>query len=93
MLIHFCLSMGEPCEYLDPYEFVNDENIYRDIDNILSTSFHQLQIWNRRNLGNGSDTLSGFQLFGCGLAAGTCAKLVCHPLDVVKKRFQVMTRT
>ncbi|KAH9765761.1 mitochondrial thiamine diphosphate carrier 2 [Citrus sinensis] len=23
------------------------------------------------------------------LAAGTCAKLVCHPLDVVKKRFQI----
>ncbi|XP_047957611.1 mitochondrial thiamine diphosphate carrier 1-like isoform X6 [Salvia hispanica] len=25
----------------------------------------------------------------CGLAAGICAKAVCHPLDVVKKRFQV----
>lgn len=35
------------------------------------------------------DGLSSFQLFLCGLAAGTCAKLVCHPLDVVKKRFQV----
>ncbi|GLT61028.1 hypothetical protein SLA2020_337640 [Shorea laevis] len=23
------------------------------------------------------------------VAAGTCAKLVCHPLDVVKKRFQI----
>lgn len=33
--------------------------------------------------------LSSFQLFLCGLAAGTCAKLVCHPLDVVKKRFQI----
>ncbi|KAI4311152.1 hypothetical protein MLD38_036070 [Melastoma candidum] len=35
------------------------------------------------------DALSSFQLFLCGLAAGTCAKLVCHPLDVVKKRFQI----
>ncbi|KAK4770912.1 hypothetical protein SAY87_031444 [Trapa incisa] len=35
------------------------------------------------------DGLSSFQLFVCGLAAGTCAKLVCHPLDVVKKRFQI----
>ncbi|KAG6428151.1 hypothetical protein SASPL_112400 [Salvia splendens] len=35
------------------------------------------------------DTLSSFQLFLCGLAAGTCTKAVCHPLDVVKKRFQV----
>ncbi|KAJ7955076.1 Mitochondrial carrier protein [Quillaja saponaria] len=34
-------------------------------------------------------SLSSFQLFLCGLAAGTCAKLVCHPLDVVKKRFQI----
>lgn len=32
---------------------------------------------------------SSFQLFLSGLAAGTCAKLVCHPLDVVKKRFQI----
>lgn len=36
-----------------------------------------------------SDSLSSFQLFLCGLAAGTCAKATCHPLDVVKKRFQV----
>ncbi|PIN01445.1 Mitochondrial solute carrier protein [Handroanthus impetiginosus] len=35
------------------------------------------------------DALSSVQLFLCGLAAGTCAKAVCHPLDVVKKRFQV----
>ncbi|GER52206.1 mitochondrial substrate carrier family protein, partial [Striga asiatica] len=35
------------------------------------------------------EALSSFQLFACGLAAGTCAKAVCHPLDVVKKRFQV----
>lgn len=34
-------------------------------------------------------SLSSFQLFLCGLAAGTCAKAVCHPLDVVKKRFQI----
>ncbi|XP_010548933.1 PREDICTED: mitochondrial thiamine pyrophosphate carrier 1 [Tarenaya hassleriana] len=38
---------------------------------------------------NPDDSLSSFQLFICGLAAGTIAKLVCHPLDVVKKRFQV----
>ncbi|KAL6519839.1 hypothetical protein OROMI_032733 [Orobanche minor] len=35
------------------------------------------------------EAISSFQLFACGLAAGTCAKAVCHPLDVVKKRFQV----
>ncbi|XP_008458463.2 mitochondrial thiamine diphosphate carrier 2-like isoform X1 [Cucumis melo] len=50
--------------------------------------------WNLRHypnygLGNTEDGLSSFQLFLCGLAAGTCAKLLCHPLDVVKKRFQV----
>ncbi|KAB1227506.1 Mitochondrial thiamine pyrophosphate carrier, partial [Morella rubra] len=50
--------------------------------------------WNRYRSSNSSltsteDGLSSFQLFVCGLAAGTCAKLVCHPLDVVKKRFQV----
>ncbi|KAI3986070.1 hypothetical protein MKX01_039152 [Papaver californicum] len=37
-----------------------------------------------------SESLSGFQLFVCGLASGTCAKAVCHPLDVVKKRFQIL---
>ncbi|KAK3038966.1 hypothetical protein RJ639_027451 [Escallonia herrerae] len=49
-------------------------------------------VWNRYRSPNASqddDTPSSFQLFFCGLAAGTCAKLVCHPLDVVKKRFQV----
>ncbi|XWS39045.1 hypothetical protein CRYUN_Cryun18bG0016300 [Craigia yunnanensis] len=49
--------------------------------------------WNRLRSSNTSSTMddspSSFQLFICGLAAGTCAKLVCHPLDVVKKRFQV----
>lgn len=50
--------------------------------------------WNHRHYpnsgpGNTEDGLSSFQLFLCGLAAGTCAKLVCHPLDVVKKRFQI----
>ncbi|MED6106470.1 hypothetical protein PIB30_005105 [Stylosanthes scabra] len=46
--------------------------------------------WNHRysNTTTGGN-LSSFQLFFCGLAAGTCAKLVCHPLDVVKKRFQI----
>lgn len=32
---------------------------------------------------------TSWQQFVCGLAAGTLAKLVTHPLDVVKKRFQV----
>ncbi|KAL1320936.1 hypothetical protein HN51_065651 [Arachis hypogaea] len=47
--------------------------------------------WNHTQYSNaiGEDSLSSFQLFLCGLAAGTCAKLVCHPLDVVKKRFQI----
>ncbi|KAK8494016.1 hypothetical protein V6N13_022971 [Hibiscus sabdariffa] len=49
--------------------------------------------WNQlRSFDTSSTTdhsLSSFQLFICGLAAGTCAKLVCHPLDVVKKRFQI----
>jgi solute carrier family 25 thiamine pyrophosphate transporter 19 len=40
---------------------------------------------------NANDPLppSAFQSFLCGLAAGTLAKLGTHPLDVVKKRFQV----
>lgn len=47
--------------------------------------------WNRfRSSGSVADeSPSSFQLFICGLAAGTCAKAVCHPLDVVKKRFQI----
>ncbi|XWS08609.1 hypothetical protein CRYUN_Cryun40dG0016600 [Craigia yunnanensis] len=49
--------------------------------------------WNRLSSSNTSstmdDSLSSFQLFICGLASGTSAKLVCHPLDVVKKRFQI----
>ncbi|XP_019179822.1 PREDICTED: mitochondrial thiamine pyrophosphate carrier-like isoform X1 [Ipomoea nil] len=48
--------------------------------------------WNHRRSPNTSysdDGLSSFQLFICGLASGTCAKAVCHPLDVVKKRFQI----
>lgn len=36
-----------------------------------------------------SSTLDPFQKFACGLAAGMLAKMACHPLDVVKKRFQV----
>ncbi|KAG6554263.1 hypothetical protein Mapa_004179 [Marchantia paleacea] len=36
-----------------------------------------------------AENLSGFQHFVCGLGAGTFAKICCHPLDVVKKRFQV----
>ncbi|KAL1198918.1 Mitochondrial thiamine diphosphate carrier 2 [Cardamine amara subsp. amara] len=50
--------------------------------------------WNRHILSsknpiNVDTNLSSFQLFVCGLGAGTSAKLVCHPLDVVKKRFQI----
>ncbi|XP_075656248.1 mitochondrial thiamine diphosphate carrier 2-like [Castanea sativa] len=50
--------------------------------------------WNRIRASNSGlnyteDGITSFQLLLCGLAAGTCAKLVCHPLDVVKKRFQV----
>lgn len=49
--------------------------------------------WNQfrssRSQNGRDDGLSSFQLFICGLAAGTCAKAVCHPLDVVKKRFQI----
>ncbi|CAM6117242.1 unnamed protein product [Calypogeia fissa] len=36
-----------------------------------------------------SKTLSSLEHFICGLGAGTFAKICCHPLDVVKKRFQV----
>ncbi|KAK9734332.1 hypothetical protein RND81_04G132300 [Saponaria officinalis] len=49
--------------------------------------------WNQTRPGVGNTSpdgsLSSFQLFLCGLAAGTCAKAVCHPMDVIKKRFQV----
>ncbi|CAH1414827.1 unnamed protein product [Lactuca virosa] len=48
--------------------------------------------WNIRGLSDpthAEESLSSFQLFLCGLAAGSCAKAVCHPLDVVKKRFQI----
>ncbi|XP_059280662.1 mitochondrial thiamine diphosphate carrier 2-like [Lycium ferocissimum] len=50
-----------------------------------------MMAWNLRsyNAIHGDEHLSSFQLFICGLAAGTCAKAVCHPLDVVKKRFQI----
>lgn len=46
--------------------------------------------WNSYRSSNPTDNaLSSLQLLFCGLAAGTCAKAVCHPLDVVKKRFQI----
>ncbi|XP_076892688.1 mitochondrial thiamine diphosphate carrier 2-like [Bidens hawaiensis] len=48
--------------------------------------------WNARwssDLTPTEESLSSFQLLLCGLAAGSCAKAVCHPLDVVKKRFQI----
>ncbi|KAL0414718.1 UNVERIFIED_CONTAM: Mitochondrial thiamine diphosphate carrier 2 [Sesamum radiatum] len=47
--------------------------------------------WNRYRSHPAEDAISSFQLFLCGLAAGTCAKAVCHPLDVVKKRENVQT--
>ncbi|MCO5575852.1 hypothetical protein L7F22_029657 [Adiantum nelumboides] len=45
--------------------------------------------WNRKWVQGSAEELSRVQLFGCGLAAGITAKVCCHPLDVVKKRFQV----
>ncbi|KAL5228147.1 hypothetical protein ABZP36_016412 [Zizania latifolia] len=53
-----------------------------------------MMTWNRYryshlNLGSEDDSVSSFQLFLCGFAAGTFSKAVCHPLDVVKKRFQI----
>ncbi|CAM6026547.1 unnamed protein product [Sphagnum balticum] len=39
--------------------------------------------------GGGTESLSDSQHFLCGFSAGLFAKLCCHPLDVVKKRFQV----
>ncbi|KAG2398457.1 Mitochondrial thiamine diphosphate carrier 2 [Vigna angularis] len=46
--------------------------------------------WNQRQYSNSTaENISSFQLFLCGVSAGTCAKLATHPLDVVKKRFQI----
>ncbi|KAH6768589.1 Mitochondrial substrate carrier family protein [Perilla frutescens var. frutescens] len=48
--------------------------------------------WNRYRSGyprRDDDVLTDLQVSLCGLAAGICSKAVCHPLDVVKKRFQV----
>jgi hypothetical protein len=41
----------------------------------------------RAHAGGGALTVS--EKFGCGLLAGSLAKSAIHPLDVVKKRFQV----
>ncbi|XP_057992056.1 mitochondrial thiamine diphosphate carrier 2 isoform X2 [Hevea brasiliensis] len=65
-----------------------------DLLRTILASQGEPKAWNRHRFSNTSltnidDSLSSFQLFVCGLAAGTCAKLVCHPLDVVKKRFQI----
>ncbi|XP_058000957.1 mitochondrial thiamine diphosphate carrier 2 isoform X3 [Hevea brasiliensis] len=65
-----------------------------DLLRTLLASQGEPKAWNCHTSYNMSSTnidvsLSSFQLFVCGLAAGTCAKLVCHPLDVVKKRFQI----
>ncbi|ONM34813.1 thiamine diphosphate carrier protein2 [Zea mays] len=53
-----------------------------------------MMTWNRYkyshlNFGSEDDSVSSFQLFLCGFAAGTFSKAACHPLDVVKKRFQI----
>jgi len=40
-------------------------------------------------LKEGNDELSKTQNFICGFGAGLFAKLCCHPLDVIKKRYQV----
>ncbi|XP_034201062.1 mitochondrial thiamine diphosphate carrier 2-like isoform X2 [Prunus dulcis] len=65
-----------------------------DLLRTLLASQGEPKTWNlyrssNTNLQSREDGLSSLQLFLCGLAAGTCAKLVCHPLDVVKKRFQI----
>lgn len=43
--------------------------------------------------GDPQAALDPFSKFMCGLAAGSAAKAICHPLDVVKKRFQVREPT
>ncbi|KAG8079000.1 hypothetical protein GUJ93_ZPchr0007g6267 [Zizania palustris] len=53
-----------------------------------------MMVWNRYryshlNIGGEDDSVSSIQLFLCGFAAGTLSKAACHPLDVVKKRFQI----
>ncbi|XP_020573328.1 uncharacterized protein LOC110019824 [Phalaenopsis equestris] len=51
-------------------------------------NWHRFMLSNTGSPNNG-DSLSSFEIFLCGFAAGTSAKAVCHPLDVVKKRFQI----
>lgn len=51
-----------------------------------------LQVWMEANdLEHklNTETFLNVEHFVCGLGAGTFAKICCHPLDVVKKRFQV----
>ncbi|KAI5080057.1 hypothetical protein GOP47_0005536 [Adiantum capillus-veneris] len=48
-----------------------------------------VKAWNRKRLQGSPEESSWVQPFGCGLAAGITAKVFCHPLDVIKKRFQV----
>ncbi|KAG6394789.1 hypothetical protein SASPL_145379 [Salvia splendens] len=53
---------------------------------------HWTMAWNQnrsRYPGLDNGVLTDVEVSLCGLAAGICAKAVCHPLDVVKKRFQV----
>ncbi|KAI3812387.1 hypothetical protein L1987_17094 [Smallanthus sonchifolius] len=55
---------------------------------LISCAYWENARWSTDTILN-EESLSSFQLFVCGLAAGSCAKAVCHPLDVVKKRFQI----
>nr|TKW18708.1 hypothetical protein SEVIR_5G448900v2 [Setaria viridis] len=65
-----------------------------DLLRTILASQGEPKTWNRYryshlNLGSEDDSVSSFQLFLCGFAAGTFSKAACHPLDVVKKRFQI----
>ncbi|XP_078164851.1 mitochondrial thiamine diphosphate carrier 2-like isoform X2 [Carex rostrata] len=65
-----------------------------DLLRTILASQGEPKLWNRYrnpelNPAMTAESVSSFQLFLCGLFAGTFAKSVCHPLDVVKKRFQV----
>ncbi|XP_039156651.1 mitochondrial thiamine diphosphate carrier 2 isoform X2 [Eucalyptus grandis] len=65
-----------------------------DLLRTILASQGEPKVWNhnrssKTGLQSEDDSPLSFQLFLCGFAAGTCAKLFCHPLDVVKKRFQI----
>ncbi|KAG0558280.1 hypothetical protein KC19_10G015600 [Ceratodon purpureus] len=56
-------------------------------------SYDTLKRWthalNQLKDGSGDTSLSNTQQIACGFGAGLFAKLCCHPLDVIKKRYQV----